>query len=86
MDLSDTAETTVVNIAVITKATVSVSSLLIWVWYCQYIVYGRADRKVNDGIALNKSHFSKSTSQKPSKYRANSSYGWQRSLPEQLEC
>ena len=47
-----------------------------------YFVYGHTDRKVNDGITLEQSHFSKIHESNPSKYRADSgstSFGWQRS-------
>ena len=45
MDLPYTAETTVVNIAISTKVTASVSSHRYeYVGYGQYIIYGRAGR------------------------------------------
>ena len=51
-------QTTVVNIAITistvwSKVAVSVSE------YELYFVYGHADRKVNDGITFEQSHFSK---------------------------
>ena len=43
----------------------------IQVEYEQYFIYGRADRKVNDGITFEQSHFSKIHESKTSEYHAD---------------
>ena len=57
--------------------------------YGQYITYGRADRKVKDGITFEQNHFNKIHElYTASKHFANSgsaTFGWQRSLLEQVE-
>ena len=57
--------------------------------YEQYFIYGHTNHKINDGITFAQSYFSEThESNTFSKDRADSgstTFGWQRSVLEQLE-